>query len=189
MKENPSESQFALYFKNRGCANLKKGKIYKILPDKEAAQNGCLRVIDESRKDCVYPESYFILLENGPPSWRKKICLSLRGCNIEFLSSKKDVKYPLIRLDTNKRTWLLWLLLRLALPLLFLFSSYIGIKYKPPPAYDTKTWISTYLHLLAVELLLLFKHLMGTEITSQLPYPTVEPLWIQISHRASQLIK
>ena len=63
MKENPSESQFALCIENRDCDDLEKRKIYQILPDEEAAQEGYLRVVDESQEDYLYPESYFILIE------------------------------------------------------------------------------------------------------------------------------
>ena len=63
MKKNLSESQFALCVENRDCDDLEKLKIYQILPDEEAAQEGYLRVIDESREDYLYPESYFILVD------------------------------------------------------------------------------------------------------------------------------
>ena len=63
MQENLSESQFALCIENRDCDDLEKRKIYQILPDEEAAQEGYLRVVDELREDYLYPESYFILVE------------------------------------------------------------------------------------------------------------------------------
>lgn len=63
IKKNPSKSQFALCIENRDCDDLEKRKIYQILPDEEAAQEGYLRVIDESREDYLYPASYFIFVE------------------------------------------------------------------------------------------------------------------------------
>ena len=63
MKENLSESQFALCIENSDCDDLEKRKIYQILPDEEAVQEGYLRVVDESREDYLYPASYFILVE------------------------------------------------------------------------------------------------------------------------------
>ena len=63
MKENLSEFQFALCIENRDCDDLEKRKIYQILPDEEAAQEGYLRVVDESQEDYLYPASYFILVE------------------------------------------------------------------------------------------------------------------------------
>jgi len=63
MKKHPAESRFALCIENSDCENLEKRKIYQILPDEEAVQEGYLRVVDESREDYLYPESYFILIE------------------------------------------------------------------------------------------------------------------------------
>ena len=63
MKEKPLESQFALCIENSECEDLEKRKIYQILPDAEAAQEGYLRVIDESREAYLYPAAYFIPVE------------------------------------------------------------------------------------------------------------------------------
>lgn len=63
MEEKPLESRFALCIENSECEDLEKRKIYQILPDTEAAQEGYLRVVDESREDYLYPEDYFILVE------------------------------------------------------------------------------------------------------------------------------
>lgn len=63
MKKHPAESRFALCIENSDCEDLEKRKIYQILPDEEAAQEGYLRVVDESREDYLYPESYFILVD------------------------------------------------------------------------------------------------------------------------------
>ena len=63
MKKNRSKSQFALCIENRDCDDLEKRKIYQILPDEEAVQEGYLRVVDESQEDYLYPASYSILVE------------------------------------------------------------------------------------------------------------------------------
>ena len=63
MKEKPSESRFALCIENSECEDLEKRKIYRILPDAEAAQEGYLRVVDEPREDYLYPAAYFVLVE------------------------------------------------------------------------------------------------------------------------------
>lgn len=62
MAEKRKEHIFALCIKNKDCEDLEKRKIYRILPDDEAAREGYLRVIDESGEDYLYPESYFILI-------------------------------------------------------------------------------------------------------------------------------
>lgn len=59
---NP-KTRFALCIENRDCDDLEKGKVYRIFPDDAAAQEGYLRVVDESGEDYLYPESYFVLIE------------------------------------------------------------------------------------------------------------------------------
>ncbi len=56
-------TRFALCIENSDCEDLEKRKLYQILPDEAAAQEGYMRVIDESGEDYLYPESYFILIE------------------------------------------------------------------------------------------------------------------------------
>lgn len=55
--------RFALCVENKDCEDLEKRKIYKIIPDEDAASEGFLRVIDESGEDYLYPQSYFILVQ------------------------------------------------------------------------------------------------------------------------------
>lgn len=40
--------------------SLEKRKIYRAIPDPDAAKHNQLRVIDESGEDYLYPEEYFI---------------------------------------------------------------------------------------------------------------------------------
>jgi hypothetical protein len=40
-------------------AALELHKIYRVIPDEEAALDGDIRVIDESGEDYLYPSSYF----------------------------------------------------------------------------------------------------------------------------------
>ena len=54
---------FALCIDDRDCEDLEKGKVYQILPDDTAAQEGYLRVVDESGEDYLYPESHFVFVE------------------------------------------------------------------------------------------------------------------------------
>ena len=55
--------EFALCVKNDDCDDLELRKIYRLLPDEEAAKEGYLRVVDESGEDYLYPESYFVILK------------------------------------------------------------------------------------------------------------------------------
>ena len=50
-------------------AALELRKIYRVIPDADAAQDGDLRVIDESGEDYLYPADYFV-------SSGKKYCSS-----------------------------------------------------------------------------------------------------------------
>jgi hypothetical protein len=38
-------------------------KIYRLLPDENAAKDGYLRIVDESGEDYLYPESYFVIVK------------------------------------------------------------------------------------------------------------------------------
>jgi hypothetical protein len=43
--------------------DLEVRKIYKVLPDKRAAQDNYVRVVDESGEDYLYPANYFVFIE------------------------------------------------------------------------------------------------------------------------------
>jgi len=45
------------------AASLEVRKIYRVLPDAQAAEHHLLRVVDESGEDYLYPEDYFALIE------------------------------------------------------------------------------------------------------------------------------
>jgi len=63
MAKESKEQLFVLCIENKKCEDLEKRKIYRVLPDDEAAKEGYLRIIDESGEDYLYPEFYFILVE------------------------------------------------------------------------------------------------------------------------------
>ncbi|MGB8507679.1 MAG: hypothetical protein WCD76_04685 [Pyrinomonadaceae bacterium] len=44
-------------------ASLELHKIYRLLPDEDAARDGDVRVIDESGEDYLYPADYFVVVE------------------------------------------------------------------------------------------------------------------------------
>jgi len=59
-----ASAQLALCIDNSGYpASLELHKIYRVLPDEDAAQDGDLRVIDESGEDYLYPAQKFLLAE------------------------------------------------------------------------------------------------------------------------------
>jgi hypothetical protein len=52
--------QFAICVRNRGADDLEVRKVYRMLPDKAAAAEGYLRIIDESGEDYLYPAEWFV---------------------------------------------------------------------------------------------------------------------------------
>jgi hypothetical protein len=59
-----SATRFAVCVDNSDYpASLELYKIYRVVPDQEAAEEGDLRVIDESGEDYLYPASYFMAIE------------------------------------------------------------------------------------------------------------------------------
>jgi hypothetical protein len=63
MTQELIEPKFALCIENKDCDDLERKKIYQVLPDEDAVNDGYLRVIDESGEDYLYPQAYFILVE------------------------------------------------------------------------------------------------------------------------------
>ena len=66
MKGQPAESRFVVWVQNEACEDIELKKIYQVLPDDSAAQDGYVRVIDESGEDYLYPAGNFILVELSP---------------------------------------------------------------------------------------------------------------------------
>jgi len=62
-KRTSSKDCFAICIQNKDYpASLELHKLYRVLPDAEAAKDGDLRVIDESGEDYLYPANYFVLV-------------------------------------------------------------------------------------------------------------------------------
>jgi hypothetical protein len=55
--------QFVICIRNEGSEDLELRKIYQVLPDEIAAEDGYMRVIDESGEDYLYPANYFVRIE------------------------------------------------------------------------------------------------------------------------------
>jgi hypothetical protein len=52
--------RFLLCIRNQGSDDLEPRKVYQIVPDRTAAKEGYVRVIDESGEDYLYPAEYFV---------------------------------------------------------------------------------------------------------------------------------
>ena len=55
---------FAVCVKNTGYpSSLELHKIYRVIPDEDAAEDGDIRVVDESGEDYLYPAKWFAELK------------------------------------------------------------------------------------------------------------------------------
>ena len=63
MNKKKTKISFAVCIANAGYEDLQVCKVYRILADAKAAEVGCLRVIDESCEDYLYPAARFLVLE------------------------------------------------------------------------------------------------------------------------------
>ncbi len=62
MKRTASQ-KFAVCLNNDGYpASLEVGKLYRVIPDKEALKHGYLRIIDESGEDYAFDSNRFHLV-------------------------------------------------------------------------------------------------------------------------------
>jgi hypothetical protein len=56
--------RFVVCIENTGYpASLELHKIYRVLPDADAARDGDVRIVDESGEDYLYPAEWFAVLE------------------------------------------------------------------------------------------------------------------------------
>jgi len=74
-KMTNSQAIFALCIDPAGAEDLEKGKVYRVLPDSAADEEGLLRVIDESAEDYLYPSACFVALDL-PPKAREALTVS-----------------------------------------------------------------------------------------------------------------
>jgi hypothetical protein len=64
MKRGKQETHFAVCINNKGYeASLEAGKLYRVIPDDEAASHDYVRVIDESGEGYAYSASRFFPIE------------------------------------------------------------------------------------------------------------------------------
>ncbi len=63
-RRKPLAKHFVVCVNNRGYpASLELHKIYRVLPDEDAAEHGDIRVIDESGEDYLYSADRFVEVE------------------------------------------------------------------------------------------------------------------------------
>lgn len=68
MIQKDSALKLALCIDNKDYpASLELNKVYRVLPDADAASDGDIRVIDESGEDYLYPSRYFVSIDLHQP--------------------------------------------------------------------------------------------------------------------------
>ena len=60
MNKTTSHSKFVLCIRPGASEDLEVRKVYEVLPDRKAAREGYLRIIDESGEDYLYPSEFFV---------------------------------------------------------------------------------------------------------------------------------
>jgi hypothetical protein len=63
MRANKRAIHFAICLAAEAGDDLEVGKVYRILPDVQGSEVGCLRVIDESGEDYLYAAKRFVLVD------------------------------------------------------------------------------------------------------------------------------
>ncbi len=63
MFTNKKRVEFAICVANEGYDDLEVWKVYQVLPDRKAPGVGCIRVIDESGEDYLYPADRFVRVD------------------------------------------------------------------------------------------------------------------------------
>ena len=64
MNKKSKQQHFVICIKNEGYeASLETGKLYRVIPDEEAASHGYLRIVDESGEDYGYSAKRFFPIE------------------------------------------------------------------------------------------------------------------------------
>ena len=76
-KSRHTVASFVVCVKNTGYpASLELHKLYRVLPDQDAAEDGDLRVVDESGEDYLYPASYFAPIKVSAEIEKSLLCTS-----------------------------------------------------------------------------------------------------------------
>jgi hypothetical protein len=63
MRVNKREIRFAICLAANSGDDLEVGKVYRVLPDAQASELGCLRIIDESGEDYLYAAKRFVVVD------------------------------------------------------------------------------------------------------------------------------
>ncbi|MEL6381953.1 MAG: hypothetical protein AAFQ89_05670 [Cyanobacteria bacterium J06626_18] len=73
-----SDIQFAVCIAGEEDGDLEVWKVYRVLPDPTAYEVDCLRIIDESSEDYLYPQRQFVILEL-PDDVQERLLATVEG--------------------------------------------------------------------------------------------------------------
>ena len=76
MAASKTRKRFAICISAEGCDDLEVWKLYRVLPDKKAAKESFLRIVDESGEDYLYPADRFLVVGLAPPAVKKLLAAS-----------------------------------------------------------------------------------------------------------------
>jgi len=64
MEQRDATARFAVCIKNDDYVDdLKVGTVYRVLRDESTETSSCLRIVDETGEDYLYPAHYFAMVE------------------------------------------------------------------------------------------------------------------------------
>lgn len=70
--------RFAICLAAGSDSDLQEGKVYRVLPDPQAVEVGCLRIIDDSGEDYLYAAKRFVLVD-VPQKERGRLLKAVAG--------------------------------------------------------------------------------------------------------------
>lgn len=76
MAAKRTKTRFAICISSDGCDDLEVWKVYRLLPDRSAAKDDFLRVVDESGEDYLYPANRFVVIDLATPTVKKLLAAS-----------------------------------------------------------------------------------------------------------------
>jgi hypothetical protein len=87
-------ASFALCVQDGGSEDLEARKLYQVLPDREAAREGYIRIVDESGEDYIYPSELFV-----PVKLPAAVLKRLRGTTRarQGVARRRSAKIPVRR--------------------------------------------------------------------------------------------
>jgi hypothetical protein len=78
MPTSKKHIEFAMCVAAEGYEDLEAWKVYRVTPDPKAAEVGCLRVVDESGEDYLYPADRFVAVD-FPKDVRERLLAAKTG--------------------------------------------------------------------------------------------------------------